>query len=184
MGVVNSEDMSTQLKLLAERYLELEKKIYYDEKTELDKQEVFYLKALGDKDVHISNLEALLKNAEQHVGDLEKVIKDKDNHIVNLEALVNDKDVHINNLEDFVRDKSVQFENFNEHINNLENVIRDKNVHIQNLDTLIQNKDVHIDNLEQHNLNLQASINEMQQSASWKMTAPLRRVLAIVRRRK
>lgn len=48
----------------------------------------------------------------------------------------------------------------------------------------IYDKDVHIRNIECENLFYQQAIQEIQQSFSWKVTAPLRRILSIIHRRR
>ena len=162
-------ELIKQLNTLSKRYLELEKKFFLDGK-EVNKQEEHYLQCLKDKDIHIKNVESIIQEQQ-------KVIKEKDIHIQNIESIIQgqqtvieEKDIHIQNIDSIVQ--------------TLEKVIGEKDVHIRNIEALLDAKDVHIQNLEVSLNHTNNCINELQQSISWKITAPLRRIIALVHRRK
>jgi glycosyltransferase involved in cell wall biosynthesis len=122
-----------------------------------------------DKDVHIENLDRVLKIQSEQIEGFEHAVHDKDVHIENLDRVlmiqseqievfehaVHDKDVHIENLERVLKLQSEQLEGF-------EHAVHDKDVHIENLDRVLMiqseqidgfehamhDKDVHIDNLD------------------------------------
>ncbi len=136
-----------------------------------------------DRDVHINNLEAILKHRDVHINNLEAILKHRDAHINNLEAIFKHRDAHINNLEAILKHRDA-------HINNLEAILKHRDVHINNLEAVLKHRDVHINNLEAilkemgtHVANLEAAVlekdtilNNIYRSRGWKVLSCYYRV--------
>ena len=91
---------------------------------------------------------------------MEKVIQDKDIHIGNLDEAICIKNTAIDDLNEAIHIKDADIDQLNK-------AVLAKDIHIRNQDAMIRMKDVHIGNIERQ-------VQDMTNSASWKITRPFR----------
>ncbi len=111
--------------------------------------------AVHDKELHIVNLTQMVDEHEGHITSLKQAVHDKELHIVNLTQMVDEHEGHTSSLNQPVHDKEL---------------------HIVNLTQMVDVHEGQIAGLNQTVIERDSVIRHILDSASWRLTRPLRAV--------
>ena len=177
----------------------------------LPTNEVYGLLYLPDKEKLISvvaaisasssdKLTAMLSERSGQIGDLNQVIAERDGQIENLNLAVSERDGQIGNLSQVVAERDGQIEHLNQavserdgQIGNLNQVVAARDGQIENLNQTVSEHNGQIAYLRSEVGHLvtykdaaihtvRQDLNRVIHSRSWRVTAPLRKIVTIVRK--
>ncbi len=173
-------DMDDRLNILTEEKESLEQKIIQyqqqliQHKQHSKEQETYFIKALEEKETHIDNLDAMIKEKETTAQLLEKKIQQLEKKIQQLEKLY-----------PIIEQQETRYKNTQNHVQNLQQIMDEKTQHLQEQADIIAKLNEELKQRDQslvkvqHELHLSREHSKnidllYRNSLSWRITWPLR----------
>ena len=122
----------------------------------------------------VDRLNGELENEKRINIDISNEISRCNDYIVNLEASNKDKNLHISELKDYISSLENRSKSLENHITSLENHSKSLENHSKSLENHIASLENYTRSLENKATILNKNIDDLRNSFSWKITAPLR----------
>ncbi|MFD2273643.1 hypothetical protein ACFS07_28350 [Undibacterium arcticum] len=141
------------------------------ELNELKQHATNFNQAVAERDGQITNLNQAVAERDGQITNLNQAVAERDGQITNLNQAVAERGGQITNLNQSVTERDGQIVNLNHAVVEREGqiaILRDK------ADRIVIDKDSETRNAQQQ-------LNQIIHSRSWRVTAPLRKVVAAIR---
>ncbi|MCL6478020.1 MAG: glycosyltransferase [Peptococcaceae bacterium] len=145
---------------------------------ERDKQIANFSHAVAERDAKIASLSQAVAEQDGQITSLSHAVAERDGQIANLSQAVAGRDEQIANLNKAVAGRDVQIANLNQ-------AVSERDGQIASLSQMIADRDRQINELEQiykgQVQRLEEVLLSVYRSRSWRITAPLRKLMTIMR---